>query len=386
MTLAVTVLGATGSIGRSTLDIIARNPDLYHVHALTAHKSVDELAALARTFRPKHVVIADESCLTSLRDQLAALPSEIRAGSDAVADVARDPVHCVVAGIVGAVGIAPVMAAVDAGNRIALANKEALICAGDLLLDRARQSGAEFLPVDSEHNAIFQVLEQKRPEAIQRLILTASGGPFRSYGGNLAEVTPAQALAHPTWDMGPKISIDSATLMNKGLEVIEAYYLFPVTVDQLSVVVHPQSVVHSMVEYVDGSILAQMGSADMRIPIGYALGYPDRLKEAGDRLDFSALASLSFEKPDMKRFPCLQLAFDALKAGGAAPLVMNAANEVAVHHFLAGDIRFTDIPLVIAAMMDKIDMKAPQCLDTVRGLDAEVRTHTETFVQTLGSR
>lgn len=344
----VTILGATGSVGRSTLDLIIRNPHLYEVEALTAHTNVDELIAAARQVNPRLAVIGDPGKYTALRDGLSGTGIEPAAGAQAVTEAAARPADWIMAAIVGAAGLAPTLTAVAQGTTVAIANKECLVCAGDFLMEIARRRGATLLPVDSEHNAIFQVFDGVRPQGVEKITLTASGGPFRTASlDQMAAATPAQALAHPNWRMGAKISIDCATYMNKGLEVIEAYHLFPVEKDQIEVVIHPQSVIHSMVSYVDGSVLAQMASPDMRTPIAFALGWPDRLPAPVPKLDLVALGQLTFEAPDLCRFPALRLAKEALAQGGGAPAILNAANEVAVAGFLAGQVGFLDIARVV---------------------------------------
>ena len=340
----ITILGSTGSIGCSTLDLIARDPDTYTVEALTANRNVDVLAEQAKRFKAKFAVVADDAAFGALKDALAGTGIEVAAGKDALVEAAARPADWVMAGVVGAAGLAPTLAAVRRGVCVALANKECLVCAGEIFLREVREAGATLLPVDSEHNAVFQVFDWDRIDAISRIILTASGGPFRTWTKEaMAAATPEQAVAHPNWSMGAKISVDSATLMNKGLELIEAHYLFPVGRERLDVVVHPQSVIHSMVEYVDGSVLAQLGSPDMRTPIAYTLAWPARMASPSPRLDFAQIGSLSFETPDFGRFPALNLARHALQTGGAAPTILNAANEVAVSGFLNRRIGFLDI-------------------------------------------
>jgi 1-deoxy-D-xylulose-5-phosphate reductoisomerase len=374
---AVTILGATGSIGTSALDVIARHPERYRVHALTAQSNVAALADLALHFDPEVVVIGDASLEGSLRDALRQRGARARVagGRDALVDVARAPeVDAVLAAIVGAAGLVPTLAAAEAGKRLMLANKEAIVSAGALLMGAVRRGGAELLPVDSEHNAIHQCLagvrEAERDGA--RLVLTASGGPFRSRL-DLDDVTPDEACAHPNWVMGRKISVDSATLMNKGLEVIEASWLFGVPVDRIDVVIHPQSVIHSMVEFPDGSVLAQMGTPDMRTPLAYALAWPERVTSGAQRLDFSRLGELTFEAPDLRRFPCLGFAFEALRHGRAASAVLNAANEVAVQAFLEGRLRFTGIAATIERVLEAFDPEQPSGIDEVLEIDRRAR-------------
>jgi 1-deoxy-D-xylulose-5-phosphate reductoisomerase len=375
---AITLLGATGSIGASALDVVSRHPDRFSLHAVTAGRSVDALTAICVRFRPRVAVIADETRLASLRDALRAanLPTVARAGSEALADVAGAP-ECdtVIAAIVGAAGLVPTIAAARAGKRVLLANKESIVCAGRLLTDAIRSGGGELLPVDSEHSAIHQCLAGARSASrdVRRLILTASGGPFRTRG-NFDGITPEEACAHPNWVMGRKISVDSATLMNKGLEVIEASWLFGFPASRLEVVVHPQSVVHSMVEFVDGSVVAQLGTPDMRTPIAYALAYPERIDSGSATLDFTRLGALSFEPPDLKRFRCLALAFEALAGGTARTATLNAANEIAVEAFLGGRLQFNDIPRVIEATLNALDADEPASIAAVLDIDARART------------
>ncbi len=348
----VTILGSTGSVGQSTVDLIARNPAFYRVEALVARTSVELLADQARRLRARLAVVADASRYGALKEALAGTSIEAAAGAEAVCEAAARPAEWVMAAIVGFAGLAPTLAAARRGAIVALANKEALVCAGRLLIEAIEGSGGVLLPVDSEHNAIFQVFEPRQREAIDRLILTASGGPFRNWSlADMAAATPDQALAHPNWDMGDKISIDSATMMNKGLELIEAHLLFGLPSEQVEIIVHPQSVIHSMVAYRDGSVLAQLGTPDMRVPISHALGWPLRIEGPAARLDFHGLAALTFERPDSGRFPSLRLAREALVAGGFAPIVLNAANEAAVSAFLAGRIGFLDIARVVEDVM-----------------------------------
>lgn len=344
----VSIFGSTGSIGRSTISLIKEQRDQFQVEILTAHRNAKLLAAQAKDIKARKVVIADESRYQELKNLLNGSGIDVSAGSDALNEAASEPVDWVMSAIVGAAGLAPTLAAIQTGSTIALANKEALVCGGDLMLSNVQRSGATLLPVDSEHNAIFQVLDQQQIEMIDRLILTASGGPFLTKSREeMRHVTREQALAHPNWDMGAKISIDSATMMNKGLELIEAYHLFPVGKDSIDILVHPQSVIHSMVEYRDGSVLAQMGAPDMRTPISYALGWPNRHAFKADKLDLGKIGSLTFSDPDFDQFPALKLAKSALKAGKSAPTILNAANEIAVDGFLKGCIGFLDIASVV---------------------------------------
>ncbi len=374
----ITILGSTGSVGCSTVDLIDRNPQDFEVAALTAKSNVAELAAQARRLRPDVAVVADPACYGDLKDALSGTGVAAAAGPDAVEEAAERPTDLVMAAIVGAAGLAPTLAAVRKGTTIALANKETLVCAGSLMVSEVRRSGSRLLPVDSEHNAIFQVLEQDRPEGVEKIILTASGGPFRTRSrAEMAEVTPEQAVAHPNWDMGAKISVDSATMMNKGLELIEAHHLFGLLEDRIDVVVHPQSVIHSMVSYVDGSVLAQMGQPDMRTPIAYTLAWPRRMETPVRRLDLGEIGQLTFEAPDPERFPALRLARSALGAGGCAPTVLNAANEVAVEGFLAGKIGFLDICEVVEKVLEALPGYALENLDDVAAIDMEARKVTE---------
>ena len=371
---SVTILGSTGSIGCNTIDLVERNRGRYRVEALTAYGNISRLAEQARRVNARLAVTGDERRYLDLKAALAGTGSRVAAGPEGLIEAASLPSDWVMAGIVGAAGLAPTLAAVRRGAVVALANKECLVCAGSLMVDEVRGHGATLLPVDSEHNAIFQVFDFARPERIEKIILTASGGPFRTADLQfMAGVTPEQAVAHPNWDMGAKISVDSATMMNKGLEMIEAYHLFPVRTDQIEVVVHPQSVIHSMVAYVDGSVLAQLGSPDMRTPIAYTLAWPDRIASPSPRLDLARIATLTFEAPDPVRFPALRLAREALDAGGSAPVVLNAANEVAVHGFLKRRIGFLDITRVVEQCLETIPHQAIGVLADVHALDAEAR-------------
>ncbi|MFN3388199.1 MAG: 1-deoxy-D-xylulose-5-phosphate reductoisomerase [Allosphingosinicella sp.] len=375
---SVTILGATGSVGGSTLDLIARNRERFEVLALTAHRDVEGLAAAARAIGARRAVIADEACLAALQEALAGSGIETAAGADAVLDAAAAGAEWTMAAIVGTAGLAPTMAAIRGGGTVALANKEALVSAGAIMTDAVRASGATLLPVDSEHNAIFQCFDHRRPEAVKGVTLTASGGPFRTRSlEEMRAVTPQQAVAHPNWSMGAKISVDCATLINKGLELIEAYHLFPLEADAFDVLIHPQSVVHSLVEYVDGSVLAQLGSPDMRIPIGYALAWPERMETPAERLDLARIGALDFEAPDYARFPALALAKQALKEGGARPAILNAANEVAVAAFLAGAVGFLDIASIVEESLQYYAPAAPDSLDGVLEVDRGARAQAE---------
>lgn len=385
----VTVLGATGSIGVQTLEVMALHPERYQPFALVAFTRWQALAEQCLRFKPRYAVLRDESAAELLRNHLAGLGSdvEVLGGEAAMDQVASDAaVDTVVAAIVGAAGVQPTLAAVRAGKRILLANKEALVVTGKLFMDAVAASGATLIPVDSEHNAIFQCLPGagSHTAGVRKLLLTASGGPFRTYDeAALRQVTAAQAVRHPNWDMGPKISVDSATLMNKGLELIEASWLFAMPSARIDVVVHPQSVIHSMVEYEDGSVLAQLGTPDMRTPIACALSWPQRIASGASRLDFATLSALQFEAPDLQRFPCLKLAREALEAGGTATAVLNAANEVAVAAFLEERIGFMDIADCVAAALDKI--LAPTCktVEDVMAVDAATRRFVDARITSL---
>ena len=370
----VSILGATGSIGKSTLDLIERSPEAFEVVALTASVNATALADAARRTGAKLAVIADETRLGELETALQGTDCRAAVGADALVQAAAGDADLVVAAIVGCAGLKPTMAAVEAGKTVALANKEALVTAGDLMTEAVRKHGATLLPVDSEHNAIFQSLAGSRIDQVSRIILTASGGPFRTATAErMRDATPAEAVAHPNWSMGAKISVDSATLMNKGLELIEAHYLFGLPSDRIDILVHPQSVIHSLVEYVDGSVLAQLGSPDMRIPIAYALAWPDRMPTPAQRLDLAAIARLDFEEPNLERFPALRLAREALEAHGSAPAVLNAANEVAVASFLEGGIKFPDIARLVETALQENDRPAPQSIEDVFEIDRDVR-------------
>jgi len=378
----LTVLGSTGSIGTSTLDVVARHPDKYQIVALTANRQVDLLFRQCVQFKPRYAVLLDEVAVAQLRVLLrdAGLKTEVLCGVDALETVSVLPeVDAVMAAIVGAAGLRPTLAAARAGKKILLANKETLVMAGNVFMDAVRLSGSALLPIDSEHNAIFQALPRgyngdMAGSGVRRILLTASGGPFRTTPLNeLQHVTPEQACAHPNWVMGRKISVDSASMMNKGLEVIEAHWLFNAPADDIQVVIHPQSVIHSLVEYVDGSVLAQLGNPDMRTPIAYGLAYPERIASGVAPLDLFKVATLDFVEPDFERFPCLKLAYQALRAAGTAPAVLNAANEIAVAAFLDRQIPFLFIPRVIEAVLDALPVNTVGCLDDVLGADSAAR-------------
>lgn len=386
----VTVLGATGSIGKSTLDVLARHPERYRVHALTAHRAREVLFEQCLQHRPSMAVLGAEEDAAWLRARLAeaGLAVEVRAGDEALVEAAgAAEVDVVMAAIVGAAGLLPTLAAVRAGKRVLLANKEALVMSGALFMEAVERHGATLLPIDSEHNAIYQCLPSGHRGGLARhgvtqLLLTASGGPFRGWSpARLASVTPEQACAHPNWSMGRKISVDSATLMNKGLELIEACWLFDARPEQIQVVVHPQSVIHSMAAYSDGSVLAQLGNPDMRTPIAYGLAWPERIDAGVEALDLFQIARLDFEAPDEHAFPCLRLAREAMAAGGTAPAVLNAANEVAVDAFLSGRLAFADIGKLVEATLNALPVEAGRDLDTILGMDAHARTLARQWLQ-----
>ncbi|MET0249306.1 MAG: 1-deoxy-D-xylulose-5-phosphate reductoisomerase [Sphingobium sp.] len=374
MTRTVSIFGATGSVGGSTLDLIRREPDAYRVLALTAHGDVAGLAAAARETGAQRAVIGQESLYGELAQALVGTGIEVAAGEEALIDAASMGADWTMAAIVGCAGLRPTMAALRGGRTVALANKESLVSAGALMMDAARASGATLLPVDSEHNAIFQCLAGSRMEDVARITLTASGGPFRTLAyEEMRGLTPAQAVAHPNWSMGAKISVDSATMMNKGLELIEAAHLFPIGLDRIEILVHPQSVIHSMVEYRDRSTLAQLGSPDMRIPIAHALAWPQRIATPCQPLDLVKIGRLDFEAPDPVRFPALRLARAAAEAGGLAPAILNAANEVAVAAFLGGEIGFLDIAAIVEDVLDRYSAPAPTGLEDVLAADGQAR-------------
>jgi 1-deoxy-D-xylulose-5-phosphate reductoisomerase len=381
VTRKIAILGATGSVGKSTLDLIERNKDRFEVVAVTAGTNAQALAQIARRTGAKFAVLADAGRVRDLEELLVGTGCRAAAGEQALIEAASGDAELVIAAIVGCAGLRPVMAAVESGKTVALANKEALVTAGALMMRAASASGAILLPVDSEHNAIFQCLAGSRGENVSRIVLTASGGPFRTASAEIiAGATPAQAVAHPNWSMGAKISVDSATMMNKGLELIEACYLFGLPSDRIDVLVHPQSVVHSLVEFVDGSVLAQLGTPDMRIPIAYALAWPERISTPAQRLDLAAIARLDFERPDFDRFPALRLARQALEAAGAAPIVLNAANEAAVAGFLAGRLRFPEIAQCVEQALDGSAFAAPASVDEVLEIDQATRSRVEVLM------
>jgi len=382
----ITLLGSTGSIGVSTLDVISRHPDKYDIYALTANSNVEVMLQQCITWQPQFAVMNDEDSAEQLKQELTNKKLEVTVlqGVSGLQQVASDSaVDCVVAAIVGAAGLLPTMAAAQTGKRILLANKEALVMSGQLFIDTVSANDAQLLPVDSEHNAIFQCMPQtcngrslqKNDEGVQKLLLTASGGPFRTLPTEaLSKVTPEQAVAHPNWDMGKKISVDSATMMNKGLELIEAYWLFGIDVDDIDVVIHPQSIIHSMVTYNDGSVLAQLGNPDMRTPIANALAWPDRIESGVEPLDIFAVAKLEFERPDLEHFPCLRLCYEAIQTGGTASTVLNASNEIAVDAFLSEQIAFTDIAKVVEETLSKADISSDvSSLERILAADESAR-------------
>lgn len=382
MTRSISVLGATGSIGTSTLDLIRRNREDWRVVALTANGDAQGLAKLAREFGAEVAVVADDAALPALREALSGTNIHAAAGGEALTDAAARGADITVAAIVGCAGLAPTMAAIERGGVIALANKEALVSAGDVMTAAVSRHGATLLPVDSEHNAIFQCLAGNDIAHVHAITLTASGGPFRDWSlEQLHKATPAEAVKHPNWSMGAKISVDSATMMNKGLEFIEAYHLFPVGVERLRIIVHPQSIVHSMVEYRDGSTLAQLGPSDMRVPIASALAWPARMQTPCAPLDLAAIGQLTFRAPDEERFPATRLARNVVIAGGAAPATMNAANEIAVAAFLDGQIAFTRIVQSVENVLSRGVMSAPTCLDDVIAIDAEARVRARELME-----
>jgi 1-deoxy-D-xylulose-5-phosphate reductoisomerase len=377
----ISILGATGSVGTSTLSLIEENPGKYEVEALTANRDVDALAAIARRVGAKIAVVADPKAYGALKTALSGSGIEVAAGAQAVCDAAARPADLVMAAIVGAAGLHPTLAACRSGATVAFANKECLVCAGPLMLAEVAKHGTRLLPVDSEHSAVFQVFDATRKGSVVKIILTASGGPFRTWPrARMEGASIAQAVAHPVWSMGSKISIDSATMMNKGLEIIEAHFLFGLPQTQIDVVVHPQSVIHSMVEYQDGSTLAQLGTPDMRTPIAVAMAWPDRMPVSGASLDLARIGQLTFEPADPIRFPALALARHALQKGGGVPTILNAANETAVASFLAGRIGFLDIERVVESALDTLPNTVPGSIDDVVAVDNEARLYAEDFI------
>lgn len=376
---SVSVFGATGSIGASTIDLIKRSPERFRVEVVTAHRNVQALARIAREVGARMAVLADPAGFIELKDALAGTGIEVATGEAGLIEAAQHPVDWVMAAIAGSVGLKPTMAAIERGATVALANKECLVCAGALFMRRAKASGATVLPVDSEHNAVFQALGAGRRDDVSKIIITASGGPFRTWTlDQIRGATLEQALRHPNWSMGPKVTVDSATLMNKGLEVIEAHHLFNLGPDEIEVLVHPQSVVHGMVEFRDGSVVAQLGPPDMRVPIAHCLAWPERIDGPVNRLDLAALRDLTFEKPDLARFPALALAWQAMATGGAAPTVLNAADEVAVAEFIAGRIGFQTIPALVEKTLEAADKRGlldePASVEAALAIDHTART------------
>jgi len=377
----ISILGATGSIGRQTLAIVRQHPDEFKITALAAQKNVAALGAAVREFQPELVAIADEGEYQNLKNKLSGLKTKILVGEEGVIAVAEYNVDICVAAIVGIAGLAPTLAAIEQGRMVALANKEALVCAGPLMLSAIEKSGAKILPVDSEHNAIFQILENHNRDQVKKIIITASGGPFREKSkAEIYNATPEEALKHPNWSMGAKITIDSATLMNKGLELIEAHYLFAMPPEQIEILIHPQSIIHSMVEYVDGSVLAQLGPPDMTVPISYCLGYPNRIVTEAKPLNFAEIKDLSFERPDFNRFPALNFTRAALRAGGTMPTIMNAANEIAVAAFLASKIPFGRITEIIDAAMQQVENTRITTMADLFAADAAARQKAEEMI------
>ena len=386
-----TLLGATGSIGSSTIDLIKRNPGRYRVEAISAHSNAETLAKLARELNARFAVVSDPAAYKVLKAALAGSGVEAGAGDVALIEAAERPAEWVLAAIVGSAGLKSALAAAKRGATVALANKECLVCAGDLFMRAAAKAGARILPVDSEHNAIYQALKAGRSEDVRRIVLTASGGPFRTWSiDKMRAATRDQALKHPNWSMGAKITIDSATMMNKGLELIEAHHLFEVGPDKLDVLVHPQSIVHGLVEYIDGSLIAQLGSHDMRIPIAYCLAWPERIEGPAARLDLAQLATLSFEQPDPVRFPALSIARRALEIGGGAPTILNAANEVAVDAFLHDRLGFTGIVDLVAATLEAAErrgaVKEPQNVEEAIGVDLMARSLAQDGLREIAAK
>ena len=389
---SVTVLGATGSIGQSTLDVISQHPDKYSIFALTGCRQLQKLAQQSVRHRAKYAVVNDESSAKQLCELIADLKgsTEVIFGADALSEVAsNNQVDIVMAAIVGAAGLLPTLSAVESGKKVLLANKESLVMAGSIFMSAVKQNGATLLPIDSEHNAIFQCLPHNYSDvnksSVKKLILSASGGPFRTWDAEkIANATPAQACAHPNWSMGSKISVDSASMMNKGLECIEAKWLFDTSMDKIDVLIHPQSIVHSLVQYVDGSVLAQLGNPDMRTPIAHGLAWPERLVSGVEDLNLSEIAQLSFEKPDLDKFPCLQLAYNAAKQGGDAPAVLNAANEIAVKAFLDGKVGFSAIAKIVEKTLESFDFYEPESIAAVQDSDNRARVLAEIVAKRLG--
>ena len=371
---SVSILGSTGSVGCNTIDLITHSRDAFRLESLTANNNVDLLAAQARNLNARLAVIANPDLYRDLKDSLSGSGIEVAAGSEALTEAAARPADRVMAAIVGAAGLAPTLEAVRRGATVALANKECLVSAGEIFMNEVEHHGATLVPVDSEHSAIFQVFEFDQADKVERIILTASGGPFRTLDkDSMARVTPEQAVVHPNWDMGAKISIDSATMMNKGLELIEAYHIFPIDEPQIEILVHPQSVIHSMVEYVDASVLAQLSTPDMRTPIAYAMAWPERMAAPSPRLSLAEIGSLTFEMPNLDKFPALGLAREALRAGGSAPITLNAANEIAVHQFLTGQLGFLEISETVEKTLEATPVSSIHTLEDVMQADEEAR-------------
>lgn len=380
----VTILGSTGSIGCNTLDLISRNRDRFSVQALTAHSNVEKLAKQAIEFNAKMAVIADDRYFDDLKDALNGTGIKVAAGADALNEASNLPSDLLMSSIVGAAGLKPTLTAIRRGATIGLANKECLVCAGDFMMEQVIKYDATILPVDSEHNAIFQIFDFDKPTTIEKITLTASGGPFLNRSmSDMSDITPQQAVKHPNWSMGAKISVDSATMMNKGLELIEAYYLFPVAKEQLDIIIHPQSIIHSMVSYIDGSVLAQLGSPDMRTPISYALAWPNRIETLVKKLDLAEIGQLNFIKPDQERFPSLNITREVLQKGGSAPTILNASNEVAVYAFLKGEIGFLDIVKIVEETLDKITIHKMTSLNEVHQVDDNARRVSAELVDGL---
>lgn len=386
MKKTINILGVTGTIGQNTAELINENPDKYSVESVIAQKSADKLNELARSLKAKKAVIVDETKYSELKSLLSGSGVEAVSGNDAMLDAASQKVDLFISSAVGFCALEPTIAAIRAGSNIGLANKECLVCAGDLLMNEVKKSGVKLIPIDSEHNSIFQVFDFNRPEEVEKITLTASGGPFRNFSAEqLASVTPQMAVKHPNWNMGAKISVDSATLMNKGLEVIEAYYLFPISKQQIDVLVHPQSIIHGLVSYKDGSQLAGLSFPDMKIPISLSLSYPERLKTNSKRIDLSEIGSLTFEKPDYNKFKCLDLARTALQLGAKAPIALNAANEIAVDSFLKDRISFVQIAYLVEMVLEKIissGKNSVNSLEEVFSVDLESRKLAEQLIDT----
>lgn len=381
MKQSVNVLGATGSIGSNTLDIISAYPEKFDVHGVSAHSNAEKLAQIAVTHNAKYAVLADETRYGTLKEKLKETDVKVLSGPKGLKEMASESVDISVAAITGMAALEPTLAAIENSKKVAFASKECLVGAGKIMMDAVKKSGTVFLPVDSEHNAIFQVFETTQQDAIERLILTASGGPFRTRQ-DLSDVTTAEALAHPNWDMGKKISVDSSTMMNKALEIIEAHYLFNMPAEKIDVIVHPQSIVHSMVEYKDGSVLAQLGAPDMRTPITYCLGYPDRIETTGDKLSLADMAQLNFEAVDDSRFPAIRLAYEALKKGQEACIAFNAANEILVAAFLENEIAYLDICAGVEYILNTAKYDTVKTIQNVLVLDKEIREQTRSLIQT----